>query len=78
MCGFYPIRPNKHVCMLASNEIIQQFPVNEFVRVDAICPRCSPVFLSFTSTKQRIKCLAQGHITVPQASLKPTTPLSQA
>ena len=37
-------------------------------------------FLSFrglTSTKQRIKCLAQGHNTVPLERLKPATPQSQ-
>ena len=29
------------------------------------------VFLGLTSTKQRIKCLAQGHNTVPLVKLKP-------
>ena len=29
-----------------------------------------PVFLGCTSTKQRIKCLAQGHNTVPPISLE--------
>ena len=28
-------------------------------------------------TKQRIKCLAQGHNTIPVVRLEPATPLSQ-
>ena len=35
------------------------------------------IFLGLTSTKQRKKCLAQGHNAVPPLSLKPTTPQSQ-
>ena len=34
------------------------------------------VFLGWTSTKQRIESLAQGHNTVPLVRLKPTTPRS--
>ena len=34
------------------------------------------VFLGLTSTKQRIKCLAQGHNTVPPVRLEPATPRS--
>ena len=33
--------------------------------------------LDSTSTKQRIKCLAQGHNTVPSVSLEPATPQSE-
>ena len=35
------------------------------------------VFLGWTSTKQRIKCLVQGHNAVPPVRLKPTTPQSR-
>ena len=35
-----------------------------------------PVFLGWTSTKWRIKCLAQGHNTVPPLRLEPVTPRS--
>ena len=35
------------------------------------------VFLGLTSTKQRIKCLAQGHDTVQPARLQPATPRSR-
>ena len=35
------------------------------------------VFLGLTSTKQRIKCLAQGYNAVAPVRLKPTTPLSR-
>ena len=31
------------------------------------------VFLGLTSTKQRMKCLAQGHNAVPLVRLEPTT-----
>ena len=34
------------------------------------------VFLGLTSTKQRIKCLAQGHNPVSPMRLEPTTPPS--
>ena len=34
-------------------------------------------FLVCTSAKKRIKCLAQGHNTVPPVRLEPATPLSQ-
>ena len=34
-------------------------------------------FLGGASTTQRIKCLAQGHNTVPPMRLKPVTPQSQ-
>ena len=58
-----------------------------FVCVDALHPNPSVnnfsvmlgcVFLGLTITKQRIKCLVQGHNTVPLARLKPVTPRSQA
>ena len=35
---------------------------------------CFPVSLGGTSIKQRIKCLAQGHNTMPRVSLKLATP----
>ena len=37
---------------------------------------CPDTFLSLTSAKQRIKCLAQGHNTVPPVSLKLRDPLT--
>ena len=42
-----------------------------------VIPGCFPVFLGLTSTKQMIKCLAQGHNTVPPVSLKLRDPLTQ-
>ena len=38
---------------------------------------CFPTFLDGISTMQRIKCLAQGHYTVPLVSLKPANHKSQ-
>ena len=38
---------------------------------------CVPVYLGWTSTKLRIKCLAQGHNAASLVSLKPATPWSQ-
>ena len=43
-----------------------QVPVINF----SVMPGRFPVFLGCTSTKQRIKCLAQGHNTVPPISLE--------
>ena len=54
-----------------------------FVCVDSLRPSqqfsvmSGRVFLGRTSTKQRIKCLAQGHITVPPVRLEPATPRSR-
>ena len=36
-------------------------------------PEHFPVFLGWTSTKQRIKCLAKGHNTIHPASLEIAT-----
>ena len=53
-------------------------PVNNFLVMSGLFP----IFQGLTSTKLRIKCLAQGHNAVPQLSLKPfdlksdTLPLS--
>ena len=50
--------------------LILYSPVNNF----SIMP--GRVFLGLTSTKQRIKCLAQGHNTVPPVRHKPAAPRS--
>ena len=55
------------VCLF---DLILYVPVNIF---SAMSER---VLLGWTSTKQRIKCLAQGHNTVPPVRLEPATPLS--
>ena len=49
-------------------DLILYVPVNTFSVMSG------QVFLGLTSTKQRIKCLAQGHKAVPTVRLKPTTP----
>ena len=41
-------------------------PVNNF----SVMSWCFPVFMVWTSTKQRIRCLAQGHTTVPPLSIE--------
>ena len=57
---------------------IQNFTLKIFVCVDAICLSQQffsnvgtffPFFLCWTSTEQRIRCLAQGHNTLPLVSL---------
>ena len=48
-------------------------PVNNF----SVMPGKCPVFLGRTSTKQRIKCLAQEHNTMRPVSLEPVAFQSQ-
>ena len=55
-----------HLCFC----LILYVPVNNFSVMSG------QVFLALTSTKQRIKCLAQGHNAVPPVRLEPTTPQS--
>ena len=50
--------------------LILYVPVNNY----SVMSGCA--FLGWTSTKQRIKCLAQEHNTVPSVRLQPTTPQS--
>ena len=47
--------------------LILSSPVNNFSVMSG------QVFLGLTSTKQRIKCLAEGHNTVPSVSIEPAT-----
>ena len=55
--------PDKTVFLLILN-----IPVNNFSVMS------ERVFLGLTSTKQSIKCLAQGHNAVPPLRFKPATP----
>ena len=55
------------VCLFV---LILYVPVNNFLVM------LGWVFLGWTSTKQRIKCLDQGHNAVPLERLEPTTPQS--
>ena len=62
--------------MLSKPHILSIFH-NLFVWFDSFHPvnifsvKSGRVFLGWTSTKQRIKCLAQGHNTVPPVRLEP-------
>ena len=62
---FFYIQEGKYmyINLLYLFDLIIYVPVNNF-----------SVFLCWTSTKQSIKCLVQGHNTVPPVRLKPTTP----
>ena len=51
-------------------DLILYVPVNMFSHLSG------QVFLGWTSAKQRIKCLAQGHNIVPLLRLKPANPRS--
>ena len=51
-------------------ELVLYIPVNIFSVMLGL-------FLGLTNTKQRLKCLAQGHNTVPLVSLEAGTPRSQ-
>ena len=51
--------------------LILYVPVNNFLIMS------QRVFLSWTVTKQGIKCLAQGHNAVPPVKLEPATPRSR-
>ena len=62
------------LCNVCLFDLFLYVPVNIFSAMSGL------VFLGWTSTKQRIKCLAQGHDAVPLVRLRPATPqsLSQA
>ena len=48
-----------------------------YVPVNNFSVTLGPVFLDLTSTKQRIKCCAHGHNTLPLVRLEPATPQSR-
>ena len=58
--------PNFSFCLFV---LIHYVPVNNF---SAMSGR---VFLGLTSTKQRIKCIAQGHNIVPLVRLESVIPI---
>ena len=57
--------------MICLFDLIINVPVNIFSVMSGW------VFLGLTSTKQRIKCLAQGHNAVPPVRLEPAAPQSR-
>ena len=72
LIGFFIVIENKickWVC-LRLFDLILYVPVNNLNSVMS-----GWVFLGLTSTKQRIKCLAQGHKAVPQVKRGPETGL---
>ena len=72
LIGFFIVIENticKWVC-LRLYDLILYVPVNNLNSVMS-----EQVFLGLTSTKQRIKCLAQGHNAVPQVKREPESGL---
>ena len=61
--------PKQFLCMFV---LLLYVTVNNFLVIFGFFP----AFLGWTSTKQRIKCLTQGHNTVPPMSLKLKSPFN--
>ena len=59
-----------------TNQIVSLFDLMIFIPVNnfSVMPECFP---NWTSTKERIKRLIQGHNTVPLESLEPATKWSK-
>ena len=69
----YACLPVKHVLFVCLFVLMLYVPVNNF----SVMSGHVPVFLGWACSWQRIKCLAQGHNTVPLVSLEPATLRSQ-
>ena len=58
----------KAIILIILFDLIPYVPVNNFSVMS------EQVFLGWTSTKQGLMCLAQGHIAVPTVRLEPPPP----
>ena len=66
-----------HLCLLLQSKIMLFFVLILNIQFNNFSVMSGWFFLGSTRNKQRIKCLAQGHNTVPPVRLKPTTPQSR-
>ena len=62
------------MCRLEPSLIVCKFGLILYVPVNNFSVMWERVIPGLTSTKQGIKCLAQGHNAVPLVRLKPATP----